>query len=138
MGLYAMCPALSPLSEGLPAGPHGHCASVTSSSTRSAGSSALGLLSLSSSSPPSLAAYLPKHWHPFSHLATLSPHPLSSSPQVLLHGVGLLLAALHAPACLRYRFFYASHSPPPFAAFASSCEASRPFGASPPLCAGGA
>ena len=52
LGFCARCPALALLSEGLPAGPHGHCASLASSCSCSAGVSAVGSTSLSSSPPP--------------------------------------------------------------------------------------
>ena len=53
LGFCARCPALALLSEGLPAGPHGHCASLASSCSWSAGVSAVGSTSLSSSPPQS-------------------------------------------------------------------------------------
>ena len=53
LGLCARCPALVLLSEGLPAGPHGHCASLASSCSCSSRVSAVGSTSLSSSPPQS-------------------------------------------------------------------------------------
>ena len=89
--------------------------------------------------PPSRAVCLPNHWHPFSHSAPLSPQLLFSSSQVLLHWVGLFLAAvLHAFELLKYRLLFSLQSPRHCASVESSCEASRPFGASPPLCPGSA
>ena len=53
LDLCSRCPALALLSEGLPAGRHGHCVSLASSCSCSSGVSAVGSTSLSSSSPQS-------------------------------------------------------------------------------------
>ena len=77
---------------------------VTSSASLSVGFATSVVLSRRRHLPPSRAVCLPNHWHPFSHSATLSPQLLFSSSQVLLHWVGLFLAAvLHAFELLKYR-----------------------------------
>ena len=100
-GLCARCPALALLSEGLPAGPHGHCVSLASSCSCSSGVSAVGSTSLSSSPPPSPVVSLPESWLLFSHSPARS---LLLSPSLLracLYGVGLLLELLPVLACGR-------------------------------------
>ena len=134
----SLCPALSPLSEGLPAGPHGHWSSVTSSAFHSAGSSTSVLLSLSSSSPPQSGGVSSETLASLLSLGSIVPWAsllIATSSSALRRPVSCCSLRSGASEVL---VFYASQSPPPFVAVGSSCEASRPFGASPPLCAGSA
>ena len=106
-GLCARCPALALLSEGLPAGPHGHCVSLASSCSCSSGVSAMGSTSLSSSPPPSPVVSLPESWLLFSHSPARSLLLSLSLLRVCLYGVGLLLELLPVLACRRCWFSYA-------------------------------
>ena len=82
LGLCTRCPALALLSEGLPAGPHGHCVSLASSCSCSSGVSSVGSTLLSSSPPQSGGVTS-------GELASLFTLGSEVSPVVPLFAVGL-------------------------------------------------
>lgn len=125
LGLCARCPALALLSEGLPAGPHGHCVSLASSCSCSSGVSAVGSTSLSSSPPPVRWCHFRRagfsfHTRQRSHFCC----PLLCCGFVCTASGSFLN---FSPFWRRCWFSYALPSPLlPFVVCGFSCEVSRP------------